>query len=114
MISFVCVCVCVCVCARVCVLSHVQFFVTPKTVALQVSLLVKFSRQEYWSGLLFPTPEDLLDPGPRDQAHVSFIPCIGRQILYHCTTWEAKCGIHMYVCMCVFMCVHACVCVIHK
>ena len=26
---------------------------------------------------------------PRDQTHVSCISCIGRQILYHCTTWEA-------------------------
>ena len=27
---------------------------------------------------------------PRDQIHVSCISCIGRQILYHCTTWEAQ------------------------
>ena len=74
--------VCVYVCVCVCVLSHVQFFVILWTVALQASLLMKFSRQEYWSGLLFPTPEGL-DPGPRDQAHISFISCIGRQILYH-------------------------------
>ena len=28
---------------------------------------------------------------PRNWTHVSCIPCIGRQILYHCTTWEALC-----------------------
>ena len=38
----------VCVCARL--LSRVQFFVTPWTVARQASLSMEFSRQEYWSG----------------------------------------------------------------
>ena len=36
--------------ACVCVLRHVLLFVTPPTIACQVSLSVKFSRQEYWSG----------------------------------------------------------------
>ena len=44
-------------------LSHVQLFVTPWTVAYQASPSMGFSRQEYWSGLPFPSPEDLLDPG---------------------------------------------------
>ena len=57
----VCVCVCVCVCAQL--LSHVQFFVTPWTVAYQVALSIEFSRQEYWSRLPFPTPVDLHNPG---------------------------------------------------
>ena len=35
---------------------------TPWTVALQAPLSVEFFRQEYWSGLLFPTPGDLPDP----------------------------------------------------
>ena len=43
--------------------SHVQLFVTPWTVARQVPLSVGFSRQEYWSGLPFPSPGDLPDPG---------------------------------------------------
>ena len=43
--------------------SHVQLFVTPGTVALQALLSVEFSRQEYWSGLPFPSPGDLPDPG---------------------------------------------------
>ena len=38
-------------------------FVTPWTVALQVSLSRVFSRQEFWSRLLFPTPGDLPDSG---------------------------------------------------
>jgi len=40
-----------CLCA--CLLSHVQFFVTPWTVAHQAPLFSEFSRQEYWSGLCF-------------------------------------------------------------
>ena len=40
-------------------LSHVRFFATPWTVAYQASLSMGFSRQEYWSGLPFPSPGDL-------------------------------------------------------
>ena len=43
--------------------SHVQLFATPWTIALQALLSMGFSRQEYWSGLPFPSPEDLPDPG---------------------------------------------------
>ena len=39
------------VCVCVCMLSHAQLFVTPWTVAIQVSLSMEFSRQVYWSGL---------------------------------------------------------------
>ena len=45
-----------------CVLSHVQFFVTQWTVACRVALSMEFSRQEYWSRLPFHPPEDLPDP----------------------------------------------------
>ena len=40
-------------------LSRVQLFVTPWTVAHQAPLSMGFSRQEYWSGLPFPSPGDL-------------------------------------------------------
>ena len=43
--------------------SHISLFVTPWTVAHQTPLSMEFSRQEYWSGLLFPTLGDLPDPG---------------------------------------------------
>ena len=46
-----------------CVLSRVQLFETLWTVAHQAPLSMGFSRHEYWSGLLFPSPEDLPDPG---------------------------------------------------
>ena len=44
-------------------LSHVRLFATPWTVAYQASPSMGFSRQEYWSGLPFPSPGDLPDPG---------------------------------------------------
>ena len=44
-------------------LSRVQLFATPWTVAYEASLSMGFSRQEYWSGLPFPSPGDLPDPG---------------------------------------------------
>ena len=51
-------------------LSHVQLFVTTWTVAHHAPLSMGLSRQEYWSGLPFPSPEDLPDPGikPRSPA----------------------------------------------
>ena len=44
-------------------LSLVQPFATPWTVAQQAPLSMKFSRQEYWNGLPFPTPGDFPGPG---------------------------------------------------
>ena len=44
-------------------LSHVGVFSTPCTIAHQASLSVEFSRQEYWSGLPFPSPGHLPDSG---------------------------------------------------
>ena len=44
-------------------LSCVQLFVTPWTVAHQAPLSMGFSRQEYWHGLPFPSPGYLTDPG---------------------------------------------------
>ena len=51
---------------HVCMLScfsHVRLFSTPWTVAYQAFLSMGFSRQEYWSGLPFPSPGDLPNPG---------------------------------------------------
>ena len=44
-------------------LSHVRLFTAPWTVAYQASPSMGFSRQEYWSGLPFPSPGDLPHPG---------------------------------------------------
>ena len=50
--------------------SSILAWEIPWTVAYQVPPSVKFSRQEYWSGLPFPSPGDLPDPGiePRSPA----------------------------------------------
>ena len=53
----------VCVGMYVCALSHVQLFATPSTVARQAPLSMGFPRQECGSGLPFPSPGDLPDPG---------------------------------------------------
>ena len=45
-----------CLCAQL--LSHVQLFATPWTIAHQAPLSTEFSRQEYWSGLPFATQGD--------------------------------------------------------
>ena len=51
------------ICVCVCVLSCVQLFVTSWTVACKSPLAMGFPRQEYWSGLPFPSPGDLPKPG---------------------------------------------------
>ena len=40
-----------------------ESFVTPRTIARQVPLSMRFPRQEYWSGLLFHSPGDISNPG---------------------------------------------------
>ena len=48
---------------HVSLVSRVWLFEAPWTIACQAPLSVEFSRQEYWSGLPFPNPGDLPDPG---------------------------------------------------
>ena len=66
-----------------------QLFVTPWTVGHQAPLSMEFSRQKYMSGLLFPSPRDLLDPRNKPKSPVSsaltaelFITC---HLLSPCT-----------------------------
>ena len=54
---------CTCLKVKVKLLNHVRLFVTPWTVAYQAPPSMRFSRQEYWSGLPFSFPGDLPDPG---------------------------------------------------
>ena len=58
-------------------LNHVQLFATPWSVALQAPPSMEFSRQEYWSGLPFPSPGDLLTQG----SNPGLLHC--RQMRYH-------------------------------
>ena len=58
-----CVCVYIYISPYVKSFSCVRLFATPWTVAYQPPLSMGFSRQEYWSGLPFPSPGGLPDPG---------------------------------------------------
>ena len=78
-------------------LSRVRFFATPWTIASQAPLSMGFSRQEYWSGLPFPSPGDLSNPGikprsPALQADTLFSKPTGKffpnAILY--TLWSCQ------------------------
>ena len=87
----VCVCVrahvCVCVCVHVHVLScfsRVRLFETPWTVAQQAPLSMGLSRQEYWSGLPFPSPGDLPNLGIEPES-----PALAGRFFTSSTTWEA-------------------------
>ena len=55
--------------AKVKSLSRVRLFATPWTVAHQAPPSMGFSRQEYWSGLPFPSPGDLPDLGIEPRSH---------------------------------------------
>ena len=83
-------CVCVCVCMHVHAQSHscVQFFATSWTVVHQTSLSMEFSRQEYWSGVPFPTPGNLPNPGTEPTSLVS--PVLAAGFFTTRTTWEAS------------------------
>ena len=54
-----------------CSVSHVQLFATTWIVAHQAPLSMEFSRKEYWSGFLFPSPGDLTHPGIKHTSLVS-------------------------------------------
>ena len=79
-----------------CHFSCVQLFSTSWTIARQTPLPIGFSRQEYWSGLQFPPPGDLPNPGiettspeaPVLQANSLPLSHRGRHPLmyYHCAT----------------------------
>ena len=84
------------------VLSHIQLFAALWTVAHQAPLGMGFSRQECWSGLPFPTPGDLPNPGieptspilagrflplaPPGKADPEFCLCLGVEI----TAWAER------------------------
>ena len=75
---------CMCVLSR---FSCVRLFATPWTVACQAPLSMGFSRQEYCSGLPFPSLGDLLDPGIELTFLVS--PALTGNFFTTSTTWEA-------------------------
>ena len=52
----------------------------------EAPLSVGSPMQEYWTGLSFPPPRHLPDPGNR--TNIFYISCTGKQILYHWVTWK--------------------------
>ena len=68
-------------------LSHVWLFVIPRTVARKAPQSTEFPRQEYWSGLPFPPPGDLPDPGTEPASLMS--PALARGFFTTSATWEA-------------------------
>ena len=68
-------------------LSHVQLCATPQTVAHQAPLSIDFARQECWSGLLYPSPGILPDPGIELVSLTS--PALAGSFFTPSVTWEA-------------------------
>jgi len=71
---------------HVCALSRAGFFVTPWTVTCQALLSIVFSRQDYWSGLPFPTPGDLSYSGIESTSLLS--PALAGSFFTTGATWE--------------------------
>ena len=59
-------------------LSHVRLFAIPWAIAYKAPPSMEFSRQEYWSGLPFPSPGDLPDPGIKPGS-----PALQADTFYH-------------------------------
>ena len=76
------------VCVCVCLLSRVRLFATPRTVARQAPLSMGFLRREYWSGLPFPPPGDLPNPGIKLTSPVP--PALAGGFFYHCATGKPQ------------------------
>ena len=66
-------------------LSHVRLFATPWTVGRQAPLSMGFSRQEYWSGLPYPSPGNV--PDPEIEPCIGGFSCIGGR---HFNLWSTR------------------------
>ena len=75
----------------VCVCSGVPNSSTSCTVARQALLSMGFPRQEYWSGLPFPSPEDLPDPWIKPASPASAYN--GSLLLNHLGSWKGGGGV---------------------
>ena len=61
--------------------SRVQLFATLWTVVRQDPLSMGFSQQEYWESVAISSSR--VSSQPRDETNISYVSCIGRQVLYH-------------------------------
>ena len=73
----------------------VQLFAAQWTVPHQAPLSMGFSRQEYWSGLPCPPPEDLPDPGIEPMSLTS--PAWAGRFFTTSATWEAPLYIYLQI-----------------
>ena len=69
----------------------------PWTVTYQAPLSMGFLRQEYWSGLLFPSPGDLPNPGIEPGSSTLQADALPSE------TWGKYVCVCIYICMCVCM-----------
>ena len=74
-------------------LSHIRLFASLWVVAYQAPLSTELSRQEYWSGLPFPSPGDLPDSGIEPSRLTSH--ALAGEFLTTSTIWEAP-NINMF------------------
>ena len=84
-LSHMCMC-CVVVLSR---FSHVQLFATPWNTALEAPPSIGFSRQEYWSGLPFPSPGHIPNPGTEPGS-----PALAGTNFTTNATWEVTATLH--------------------
>ena len=69
------------------ILSYIWLFETQRTITCQAPLSMEFPRQECWSGLAYPSPADLPNPGMEPTFLAA--PVLVSGFLTTCTTWEA-------------------------
>ena len=91
-------------------LSHVWLFVIPWNLAHQALLSMEFSRQQYWSGLPFPSAGNFPDPGiePGSSAEqAGSLPselAYGTHLKFHIVLWKIFCDyFHVCAAMCVYV-----------
>ena len=84
-------------------LSRAQPFWPPRLLACQAPLPMELSRQEYWSGLPFPTPGDLPDPGIKPTSLGS--RALAGRFFYHPRSLgsPALC-LYTNACICIYVC----------
>ena len=76
-------------------LSQVQLFVTPWTVACQAPLSMGFPKQDYWNGLPFPIPGNRPNPGIEPRPLAS--PALAGNFFTTCATWETCLSWHLAI-----------------
>ena len=76
---------------------------TPRTVAFQAPLSMRFPRQEYWSGLPYPPPRDLPNPGIKP---ASLVSPLHWQVVSLPAQPPRKPYTYVCVCVCTYIYVH--------